>query len=261
MSKSKAGFTLIEMVIIIPMAAFVIMGMIKIAIDLSASAIQTNTVTARTNDLQSALDIIEQDVSLSVRFLLSNEFEIDSSQTNSGQGYLVKTATGEKQLILRTLLTTDNPLDTDSDKNLVHSIEGGSPDCMQNIPLFTNTVYYIRDGDLYRRVLFKTDYLALACPGQIPYQQPTCKTGTGDFCKTEDMLILKDANFEFDFMTAANPDTPIMEIFNTTLDSNVRSDKLGTATILRVKLTSSVTTVEGDNPSMIRGALRVNRIE
>lgn len=259
MSKNKAGFTLIEMVIIIPIAVFVVLGMVTAVISLTNQASLTNAITRRSNDIRYALDILEQDISLSNAFLVENSFDLDSSQRLNNQGFKVVNDHGQKQLILQSLVTTDNPLTTDSMKKLVHVKFGGSTDCALNPPMYSNTVYFIDNNTLYRRVLFPTDYADLHCEPAI-WQQPTCRIVSGGFCKTEDMKLVENAELDIIFMTAAEPDTPLTFVFDTSFSPSERQKALDSAEIIRIQINSDVTEVEGDRPVVLTSALRASRI-
>lgn len=276
------GFSAVEMAIIIPIAVFVVLALMAMSVRLINESSKQNILTKRTADIQMALDRIEQDVSLSNAYLavslksghISNQSCDYNDQTfnDVGDGFEPFKIVGQgekKALILQSLMTTDNPLTEDTTKNLVHILYNPLDECSLNPPLFSNTVYYIKDGSLYRRVIFPdnvrypevSSLVSLQTNCEVPWQRPTC--GHPDLNTTNfypDAKLLDDADMEIEFFDPAAPDTPLTNIFSSSLSDDERQAILDKAVTAHITLKSNVAAIEGDRPTIMLGQLRANRI-
>lgn len=284
MSKNKlvkSGFTVVELAVVLPIAVFVVLALLAMSIRLVNDSSAQNILTKRMADIQIALDRIEQDISLSNAYL-SVGFKSGHNSNQScdyydrkysviGSHYEPFKLVGQdsKALILQTLMTTDNPLTEDTTKNMVHMSYNPHDDCSLNPPLFSNTIYYIKDGVLYRRVAFpdNVDYpevaglVGLKANCEIPWQRPTCaydSSGVTNFYP--DSKLLEDAEIDIEFFDPAAPDTPLTEVFSSALNDGERQNALDKAVTVHITLRSKVAAIEGDRPTVISGQLRANRI-
>lgn len=259
MSKNKSGFTLIELVVVIPIALLVISAIVWAALNLTDRAIGDNQETMSAYKLQDALDQIERDASLSSNFLATNDFVLDSSQAYNGNNFSNAGLNGSPVLIMQTLMTTDNPVSTTSDKKIVHSKAGPSADCQFNSPYFANIVYFIHEGSLYRRFLMPRGYSDLLC--ETPWQKPTCfSPSPSGFCKTEDMKLLDNAQISVQYVNPELPNTFLTEAANSTLSNDERQGILDLTTMAKIKIETSITTTEGEKPTVLSGSIYASRI-
>lgn len=88
-SRKKRGFTLIEIVVVAPLVLLLIGAAVAVTINASTSALRANAKAQLQNDILIALDMIEQDVMMSVRI----------------------EAASPSQLVIDGFATTKNPLD------------------------------------------------------------------------------------------------------------------------------------------------------
>lgn len=259
MSKNRSGFTLIELVVVIPIALLVVSAIVWVALNLTNRAVGDNEETMRVYKLQDALDQIERDASLSSNFLATNEFTLDSSQTYNGNNFSNTGLNGSPVLIMQTLMTTDNPVSTTSNKKIVHSKAGPATDCQYNPPYFANIVYFVHEGSLYRRFLMPSGYADLLC--EVPWQKPTCFTpSSGGFCKTEDMKLLDDVQISVQYVDPELPSTFLTDAANPTLSNDERQEILDLTIMAKVKIETSVTTTEGEKPTIFSGSIYASRI-
>ncbi len=190
-SLRQAGFTLIEMLIIAPIALLVITGFIALMVTMVGDVIASRTYNTMTYDIQSALNTIEQDVRLSTQFLASSGAML-SPQGKNGATSAFASTTGD--LILGEIATDKNPIDPTRGfiyyQNAPFSC--GSPtEVYKNRIFFMTVIYFVRDGSLWRRTYVPTASGPLC---QSPWQVNTCAPGypsSETRCKTNDTEILK----------------------------------------------------------------------
>lgn len=201
---TKSGFTIVEMMVVIPMALLVLSGIVFMAVRMTNSAALSNEKTNRITALNTALDMIEQDIAMSNAFLVKplltdydsrpNTDFLDLNDTNSPQlkNSVIKGifpiydpadepkppfSNKQPRLILNRLATTTNPNAEDIIKKLVHFKKGPFYDqdelCAYNPPVIFNVVYYVSGDSLYRRVI-------------IPYSKTNRKIDLNIFCHWTD---------------------------------------------------------------------------
>lgn len=191
---STSGFTLIEIMIIAPVVILVIGGFIALIISLVGDTLVSRDRNALNYDTQNALDTIERDVRLSTQFLTTSK-PLPSPQ-GSDSGYAGTAAfTSSSSLILSSLGTTDNPLD--STRLLVYYAMQPNP-CgskTENRLFLTKIIYFVNNGSLWRRSIVPTyntnftpdDYTVCA----TPWQQNSCSPGyVAAMCKASDVELL-----------------------------------------------------------------------
>ena len=196
----ESGFSLVEMLIIAPIVILVIGIFISAIVSMTGDVLSTRGSTALAFNVQDALNRIDQDVKLSGAFLATNDIVLTSPQgynndTTNFHNVNTDPAIGTI-LILKTYATTSNPLN--STRNLVY-MSGQPNPCSsvqvnQNQPLMTNTIYFVKNNTLWRRVIASSNYATSGCVnGSIstPWQQPSCApTISGTMCKTQDERLL-----------------------------------------------------------------------
>lgn len=247
MSKNKSGFTIVELLVAIPIVILVISVIIFATISLTGHSINDNTKNIAASDLQTALDIIEQDITLSNRFLSTNEFDLDPSQQNAGQNFSNINTNGHPALILKSILTTTNPLSNNDTKKIVHDKFGANVNCAMNAPYYINVVYFVENNTLYRRLLFPRKYAFEVC--EAPWQKPTCKNPSG-FCVNEDMKLAENVSMKIKYI-APGENKEIKEANDASLNNFDRQSMLDLAQTIDLQLTASVQYNKGEKPEII----------
>lgn len=134
-------------------------------------------------------------------------------------------------LILNMYGTTKNP--ADSSKSILYmnepnSCASGKSD--QNSPLMFNVVYFVKNNNLYRRVIARSDYASNCNPSTkaagTSWQQPTCTAGyVAAFCKTQDELLVTNISSTDGFLTKYHPSASSSIITSATDSSKSDPDR------------------------------------
>lgn len=210
---AQTGFTLVEVLIVAPLALLVISGFVALMVTLTGDVLASNARTRLIQKTDVALERFEQDV----RF--TNEFRATSftpsvpqGRGNDAQAFDVyapfpgtNNVTYGTIRILRSYATDKNPLDPT--KKLIYTSVGGGA-CgtateTQNQPLKYDIVYYTkRDAgtsgstderlSLWRRIIFDPTGLTQLCGSATAiWQKSTCAPGgSGTPCQAEDEKII-----------------------------------------------------------------------
>lgn len=186
------GFTLIEMLVIVPVVILVIGIFISVIVSMTGDILAARGSNALSNNIQDALNRIEQDVNSSSGYLATNNITLTSPQ-----GYDNDTAsfdnvgTNGTMLILNSYATTGNPLSSNQSTIYTPSPNPcNSTQINQNPPVMVNIIYFVKNGTLWRRVVAPYNYATIGC--SVPWQQPSCTPGyaTPSFCKTQDTRLV-----------------------------------------------------------------------
>jgi type II secretory pathway pseudopilin PulG len=199
--KNTHGFTLVEVLVVIPIVILVIGVFIGMIVSMTGDVLATRSSNVMAFDIQDTLNRIEQDVRSSGSFLATNNI----SPLSSPQGRYDDTSSFHNiyadtnispALILNIYATTSNP--SSSNIGLVYSY--GRPnvcDSLQvnhNSKVMMNVVYFVKDGALWRRTIAPSNYNTMSCVNgslDLPWQQPSCAPGqTGTMCVTEDIKLV-----------------------------------------------------------------------
>ncbi len=218
----------------------VLTGLVAFLVNLLNANVLSNSQTTIAYDTQAAVDVIERDINISKTFLItkdSNFADATYGSDNAGGAWNDNsTAANPQPLILRMYATTTSV--QNSNKAPVYvNLYGCTADLINSNPsLMVNVIYFVRSGNLYRRVL--TDTSQATC--STPYQQQTCPTdGVAQnpaICKGNDALLLSNVtSFYHDFL---NPNWSI---------SAARSTQSDIDSILSVNVAIRVTqNINGD---------------
>lgn len=188
---SRKGFTLVELLVVTPVALLVIVGFIALMVVMVGDVIASRTFNTMTYDIQNALDTIERDVRLSTEFQTTSG-ELPAPQGKNGNTSPFTSTAGD--LVLGTIATDKNPLDPT--RRFVHynaPFECSSEHRYKNRVFFTSVIYFVRDNSLWRR-----SYVPSYTPSNMcstPWQINTCSpdyTSAQTQCQSTDSEILKD---------------------------------------------------------------------
>ena len=253
----NSGFTLIEMLVVAPIAILAVATIVSFSISIMGDAMIAQARATTAYDTQDALDRIEQDVRVSSAFL--SNFNI----TQAGQG---KNATaggatandttafvgGASTLVLNQTATTKSPYTANRD--LVYYANQpnacAAANKTLNRTLTVRVIYFIRTDSgvatLWRRTIVpdwntnSTVNIATVCDS--PWQRDNCPSTSIAGCQAVDEKLLDNVSMEVVYYTAAGV---------------ITSDPK-TAQNLKVTLTSNQT-VAGSTLTHA-GSLRASRI-
>ena len=193
------GFTLVEMLIIAPIALLVIGGFIALMVVMVGDVIAGRARNVMTYDIQSALSTIEQDVRLTTQFLATSG-TLPSPQGKDGSTAAFTSTGGD--LVLGEIATDKNPIDPL--RSFIHydtPFSCSEPkEVYKNRLFFTTVAYFVRDGSLWRRTYVPTPSGTLC---DSPWQVNSCAPGypgSATQCQSNDSEILKDVSeFEVEY--------------------------------------------------------------
>lgn len=247
MSRNNKGFTIVEVMIVMPIIILVIGGLISAIIVMTGDVLANKEASYLQYSIQDALDRIEYDTKISAGFLATNNITIydrqgyennnsspfeNADNSNSGPN--------STSLILNYYATTNNP--ADSTRNLVYS--KGINNCgdlkQQDPPVMLNIVYFVKNNTLWRRVIAPENYLTISC--ETPWQQPSCYE-VGSFCKAKDIKLVEGiTEFSISYYKPPYTDTDILtNASDATKDIIIRNDDLHSNqnTAIKVKISAT----------------------
>lgn len=244
LTMKKRGFTIVEMLVIVPAVIIIIGIFISIIVGMTGDVLENRASNVLSYDMQDALNRISQDVTQSGAFLSKNNITVASPQGyDNDVAAFTNVGTNGTMLILNEYATTDssqNPL-----RELVY-VSNKPNSCSSslvssNSKLLVNVVYFVKDNTLWRRVLAPSNYVSLACG--TPYQQPSCApTVTGGMCAVEDTKIID--NIDTGGFTVEYYPNPSSDTKNTVVEDIGTSDadrQTAMAANNTVKVTLNVT--------------------
>ncbi len=195
---SKSGFTLIEMLVIAPIVILMIGFFISFLINITGEVLASRSQNVLAYNIQDTLDRIEQDVKSSAAFLATNNIDLVSPQgyNNDTTPFDNADAISGTKLILNSYATTLNPLTLGNNSTIYAANQPnscGSSNVSQNTLMYTNIIYFVKNGTLWRRTVLPANYATLAC--QPMWQQPSCAPDTtGSMCVTQDVRLVDNVS-------------------------------------------------------------------
>lgn len=210
--RAQAGFTLVEIAVVAPIVVIAITGILALLINLTGNNLAARAEIGIIHEANATLATIEDDASISSRFLTTADSSFSDPYGQNGNGASWNYAgggPGDRALILRTYATDLPP--RHSHKQPIYINENGcAPDVLLSNPaLTTNVIYFLQDGNLYRRVLTRTD--ANTCAQQFQRQScPPDLASPNAVCQANDSLLISNvADFDVAYYTNAESTTPI----------------------------------------------------
>lgn len=244
------GFTIVEMLVIVPAIIVVIGIFISAIVGMTGDVLENKGSNTLSYDVQDALNRIQQDVTSSGAFLAKNNITLpdDSVQGYNDDNTAFENASEDKGniLILNEYATTTNPLSTSRELVYVFNKPNAcnSSKVNENTPMMMNVIYFVKNNTLWRRVLAPSNYATLGC--NDPFQQPSCAPGVTDptynMCVAEDTKVIDDIEVN-DFSIAYYPNPGSDTVDETAANSDKSSVDRQTALSANntVKVTISVT--------------------
>ena len=244
-NKKQSAFTLIEMLVIIPVVMVVVGVIITAIVSMTGDVLVSRASSSLSYDIQDALDTIQQDVNESGGFLSVNNITLTSPQgyNNDTTNFQNASSANGTMLILNSYATTKNPLDIDSSSVFAAGQPNScsSASVNKNLKVMVNIVYFVKNNSLWRRVIMPTGYDTLGC--SMPWQKPTCSVGySSTFCKANDQeLVTGITSFSINYYSSSNPTTSNTIAGNSSQTDSVRQVALKTTPTAEVTISASST--------------------
>lgn len=218
-SANRDGFTLVEMLVVAPIAILVIGGLIAAMVSLTGDTLLSNTRAGTTYRVQSAINRIEEDAKISTNFMQTFSY-VSAPQGKDGNTSSFDTSSDD--IIFTQQATTASPYDT-SRQSVYYANQPnacGSADVGANRPLLLRVIYFQTDnGDgtstLWRRQVVR-DWNQSGSPDAnttcaAPWQRDSCPVGStlnGTPCQSYDEKILTSVtNLAVNYYTPAGTST------------------------------------------------------
>lgn len=192
---ARRGFTLVELLVIAPIAILVIAGLVAAMINLVGDALINQQRNSSTYEAQDGLNQMEQDVRLSSVILSTTGVVATPQGSDSGtaafsangtvNGDNSITLSGTTALILKSYATNANPVSPTRSLIYTNSPVACSGNYTTNAPLSYMIVYFISGGSLWRRTILPTS--GTLCNGPA-WQKNSCASG----CVTNDRLVVSN---------------------------------------------------------------------
>jgi len=197
---TKAGFTLVELVVAITVMAIIAVGLFAVLIQTYSSSSYGATQVTIASNAQLAMDQIEQDVRYSDNFdtQLVSPFSDPYGPTNNSSSPQSWTFAGtpssstNRALIIEANATTSNP----QANTRTYVYKTGTYSCSQEIynpPLHYTKIYFVYNNTLYRRTITDTTTSTCNPSTEKQVQKQSCpEASVGSWpsiCKANDEVI------------------------------------------------------------------------
>ncbi len=180
------GFTLVELLVVIPIALLTIAALISLMVALIGDVLIARTRSVAVYELQNTLDRIETDTRVTSTFLQTYSM-VTSPQGRDGGTAAFSAASPNYDLILSQNATTGSP--TDGTRNIVYYADQPNPcsgNYQLNRPLTVRIIYFTTnnpDGtkSLWRRVIVPSWTTTAGQPNSVcaaPWQRDNCPEGS-----------------------------------------------------------------------------------
>lgn len=266
-NSKRAGFTLVEMLVIAPIVILLIGTIIYAIVQLTGEALAERSSAQLMGNVQSALNRIEEDTKISGAYLATNNVPLTSPQgyDNGTQNFASVSGNGN-MLILNTFATTANP--NNPSRSLVYLANMpnacGSTNLPQNQVMTVNTVYFTKlntttnSTELWRRTLAIDGYLTKDCITPAPWQRPSCAPGmTGTMCVTQDEKLLSGiSEFTIEYFNVASDTSPSSGAQNA--NATTRQSALDLASTIQVTIKATINGAGRDIEQ--QGTVRATRV-
>lgn len=238
---NQTGFTIVEVGIIVPLLLVFLVALFSTLYNLlQVSAVQ-RAETDSAYDIQAGLSAIEKDVMLSSQFLPVADagiFDAYPPASNGGKWSYRGESNDIRALILRSYATTTNPESNERRPVFIDQNGCESDRIYYNDVLDYNTIYFVKNNDLYRRRIITIPPSSCS----TPYQKQSCPSletlGSGarhSSCQADDELIVNGvSSFVVTYYDKSNS-TSAIDVYPTGADP----DLLQTANAIKVTITTS----------------------
>lgn len=217
--KHSPAFTLVELMVAIPMVIVVIGVIVGLMIALVGNVISSNSKNQMIYDVQTALNQIEQDTFLSTSFVDTYSAPTPQMKSDSTGMYDATPAAGTTpDVILSQLGTTKNPMDPTRAIAYYARPNPCSGDIAANDLFLIKVVYFVRSGALYKRTIVPLNNTNATPDGDTvcvkPWQRGSCTAGyaANVRCQTNDVKIVDGVDsINVTYFNKIAPTTPISD--------------------------------------------------
>jgi len=254
------GFTLIEVMLVVSIMLVAVMLLFNVMWSMINDGTAQREQLVLTYDRQTAMNIIESDIALASRFLPALDSGLTDPYLPTSNGgvwsYKGDSATG-RYLLLRSYSTTQNPLSSTREPVF---IDGGG-NCNTSDKYFNadqryNTIYFVKNGNLYRRRI--VDTATATCDPQ--YQKTSCPSAVdlgaaqSSSCGADDELLVGNVtNFSIDYYASRSSNTKLDVYATGALPSLV-------TTALDAEVTLVVSKQAGGKTVTSQSTLRISKL-
>lgn len=243
----SAGFTLVEILVVAPIVILSITFLVTLMVSLVGSVMTSKERSAIIYETQSALNTIEQDI------ITAGAFTADSGAVISPQGRddatTAWTTSSDSAFIIKGFASDKNPLDT-TRKPIFYMNKPNACGASENMntPFTTMTIYYLRNGSLWRRTYLPDYNTNTGAPDAntvcaTPWQRNSCSVGYTNTtrCKTNDVEVVKGVtNFSVNYYASSTatstttPDNATVVNVSITVSKTISGNTLTNTSYLKV---------------------------
>jgi len=243
-SSARPGFTIIELLLVLPLAAVIVTVFVSILIITLQFATRNKTQLDQVGTSQLALNQLERDVRYSTEYLESMPPEFsDPSANGFGETWSHRGSpyadSNKRVLLLRSFATDGNPYAPERTPIYTDSAEFNCSATPPGGTLYLNpqlsylTIYFVKSNTLYRRIL--TDTATPTCGSPDVYQKQSCPTGTGGNCEAKDEIMATNVSaFRVNYYIQEDDPEPTFTLINPY--SGSPADPVDSATNILVEL-------------------------
>ena len=244
----QKGFTIVELIVVIVVLGGVFPLLMSLLLGAYTDAFNTADRVKSNSEVMQAVWYMDDNIRVASAYnaTVPSQFTDAYGPRNNGtagaEAWSYKgSASTSRVLITQSYATSANPLSTSRQPVFVSSADFDCTTQMYYQPQLTFiTVYFVKDGTLYRRIL--TDTTTALCAGNTQQQKKTCPpyitTGRHSSCEANDEVLATNVtNFSVEYFqtTQAGSDVPVDPSY-TSNDSTI----LSSADYAKVTITTSL---------------------
>jgi len=192
----QAGFTLIEVGIVVPMALLVLGIIFSYLVTMYLESLQQTSQLSVMDDVNSSINKMNDDLVTSAGFQSTLSSYLTDVYAPSG-GWNANNGSSESPvLIVRALATTANSKNSAKKVVRLQKLTCNTDNEVINPILYYNIVYFVSSGNLYKRTIAaNTDASGLSACDTPIQQKQTCPSGAVNAaCNGKDVLIATDVS-------------------------------------------------------------------
>lgn len=242
--KFMPGITLIELLVIAPIALLIVAGIVYTSIQLSNSSQADVTVINARTEINRALTMMERDITLSRKPLAEVKVPVVATERAGLLGSGVGSGNNRFIMILQGVATTTNTDDLAQVAEVARYAPVSGTDCSTTDPLDMNVIYFIFNNTLYRRLILPQSVQRCTQTAYKPWQVSTCAPPANTpGCEGHDQALLNAATMNITYKKLVNTATNNYQTILAATDGSTvaaREAALSEATMIDITLTSTI---------------------